>query len=87
MPALLPGQIVVVVEGIVGKDLRIRICAQITDAVADALSGESHILLSAKRNADFCVPSVAKESRRIAGNTIVPAHPGESEAKLIYDRR
>src|SRR6202011_122199 len=82
-----PGQIVVVVEGIVGKDLRISICTQITYAVVDALSREAHILLSAKRDADLLIAGVPEESGWIAGDTVVPANPREAKAGFIDDRR
>ena len=62
MPSALPGQIVIVVERIVGKDLRVRIGANIVGAAegsgggsTNALSGETDILLRSKRYADCLI--------------------------------
>ena len=87
MASALPGEIVVVVEGVVGKDLGVGVGADVAGVVADALAGEAHIGLSAKRNADFGVAGQAEKAGWVAGNAVVPTHARETEARFIDDGR
>ncbi len=92
MASVLPGEIVVVVESIVGKDLRVGLGSDVADLTetiaAHILPREAGICLGKrKRNADLLVTVCAKDSRGIAGVAVVPTHTGEAEPKLIDDGR
>ncbi len=87
MASVLPREIVVVVEGIVGKDLGVCVGADVAGVVADALPGEAHIGLSPKRNADFRIAAQAEEARWIAGNAVVPTDSREAEANFMVGGR
>ena len=65
MPAPLPSQIVVVVEGIVGKDLRIRICAQDNLSRSAGLSARRLLLLTPERTTKHVVAEVLVDGRWI----------------------
>ena len=59
-PAL-PGEVVVVVEGVVAKNLRVGVGAEVAGVVVEALSGKTGIELSAGEwNADFLVTRQAE---------------------------
>src|SRR5437868_3525986 len=83
MSSALPCQIVIVVESIVGEELRVRICADVTGVVAKALAGETYKLLCAERYAHFLVAGKAKETRWVAGNTVVPTNACEPKTKFV----
>src|SRR6266481_1872036 len=87
VPAALPGEMIVVVESIVGKDLGVRVGANVAAVVVDALPGKAHVLLRAKRNPNLLVAGVAEDSRRIAGNTVIPAYTRKAEAAFVNDGR
>ena len=81
----LPGEVVVVVESVVGENLRVGIGPDIAGVIADALSGEPHVLLRAKRYADFGVARQAEPAGWVAGHAVVPTHAGKSEASFVDD--
>src|SRR5438270_8232696 len=83
MSSALPGEIVVVVESIVGKELRVRICTDVAGVVAKALARETYKLLRAERYAYFLVAGKAKETRWVAGNTVVPTNACEPKTKFV----
>ena len=84
----LPGQVVVVVERVVAKNLGIGARAEVTGIVADALSRKSGIKLVAnERNSDFLITCEAKLSGRIGRDAVVPAYARESHARFVDDRR
>ena len=80
---MLPREIVVVVESIVGKDLGVGIGADVTGVVANALAGETYILLRAKRNAYFLIAGKAEEAGWVAGNAVVPTDACEAKTKFV----
>ena len=87
---MLPDKIVVVVESIIGKHLRVRLgtnVADLTETVGvHVLAGKPDVgLRKGQRNADFLVAVRSEGSGGIAGVTVIPMHPGEAEPELIDD--
>ena len=66
---MLPSEIVVVIEGIVGKDLRVGVGADVAGAVPRLCPGKAYKKLSAKRYADCFV---AGEAERPDGSVGTP---------------
>src|SRR5579859_7741486 len=87
MATALPGKSVLIVEGVVGKYLRIRIGADIARVIADTLAGETYVHLGEwERNTDLRITTQSEQAGGIAGHTIVPAHTGKSQARFVDDR-
>ena len=84
---MLPGKVVLVVESVVGKELRIGVCADIACVVVEALSGEANKFLRSERNTHLLVAAQAEQAAGIARHPVVPAHPREAQSKFIDDRR
>src|SRR4029077_4214154 len=88
VPPALPGQVVVVVESVVPKNLGVGAGADITGAVADALPREARIQLGAhKRDANLCVTGQAEISRWVGRDAVVPTHARKTEASFVDDGR
>jgi len=58
----LPGEIVIIVKGIVGEELRIRVGPNIAGVVVDALPRESLKFLGAERDPYFLITSETEEA-------------------------
>src|SRR5262249_31632506 len=86
MAAGLAGGVGVVIEGIVGKNLRVRVGPDVVGS-ADALPGETHVLLGAKRNPHLLVAGQAKQARGITRDAVQPTYPSKAEAKFIHHVR
>src|SRR5215467_7777137 len=95
MTSSLPSEVVVVIEGIVGKDL--RICASADRAGAtkcssartpNILRSEAYILLCAKRYANDRVAIQAKFTGRVARDSVIPTNARKTKAGFVdYIRR
>ena len=87
VPSALPGEVVVIVECVVGEYLGIGAVANVTGVIADALAREAHIGLSAERNADFRVAGKSEEAGWVTGNAVVPTHTRETNPRFVDDVR
>ncbi len=85
MTAALPVRFVVVVEGVVAKDLNVGVGSDEGGIVAEALTGEARVGLHAKGDADDGVGIQSEYSGGIGGDAVIPADTGEAETGLVDD--
>ena len=86
MAAALPGQVVIVVEGIVTQDLGIGAGPDRAGIKVQILFREARIELLAERYANFAVARDPKIARGVSGNAVVPADAGKPDAGFIDNR-